>query len=176
VALANQVRSRERKGRRLRSEAEALYRRSLAADPRSAEALLRLGRLLLGTPLAPEAEPLLRRAAEEAADAPERYLGLLFLGRAREEQADPQGAATAYRAALEAWPDSQAARLALARCLERSAGPAAAHALVMASLDASRDPGRPRDPWWSYPFGPRGLARAAAERLWQEVLGRPFGS
>ena len=82
----------------------------------------------------------------------------------------------ADRRALAAWPDGQAARLALARSLEATAGPGAARSVVMASLLDSRSPARQRDPWWSYPFGPDGLAKVLVERLWQTTLGRSFGS
>jgi hypothetical protein len=46
----------------------------------------------------------------------------------------------------------------------------------MASLLDSRKRVREPDPWWSYPFGPGGLAKVALERLWQGTLGRSFGS
>ncbi len=73
------------------------------------------------------------------------------------------------------WPDAQAARLGLARSLERSAGPEAARILVGASLAASRRFDRPEDPWWPYEFGPPGLAKAALDRLWQGALGWTLG-
>jgi tetratricopeptide (TPR) repeat protein len=174
LALGEEVRARERQARRLREEAEALLRETLAADPAQMEARVRLGRVLLTRGHPHEAEPLLQQVAEEARDEQQRYLALLLLGRASEQQENPDAAATLYRRALEAWPDSQAARLALARCLEAPAGPPAARTLVTASLLDSTRPTREPDPWWSYPSGPRGLARAALERLWQRALGRPF--
>ena len=175
LALVEKVRTRDREARRLREEAEALFRETLAADPAQAEARLRLGGVLLAGSRPREAEVVLRQAVEEARDDRQRYLALLFLGRASEQE-DPRSGAAFYRRALEAWPDSQAARLALARCLEASAGPPEAHPLVMASLLDSGRPSREPDPWWSYPFGPRGLAMVAVERLWQATLGRSFGS
>ena len=176
LALGEEVRGQERKARRLRGEAEALFRETLAADPARVEGRLRLGRVLLTDGRPHEAEPLLQQAVEQAPDDQERYLALLLLGRASEQQGSPDDGAAFYRRALEAWPDSQAARLALARCLEASEGPPAAHPLVMAALLDWRKPVREPDPWWSYPSGPRGLAKAALERLWQGALGRPFGS
>ena len=175
LALVEKVRTRDGEARRLGEEAEALFRETLAADPAQAEARLRLGGVLLAGGRAREAEVVLRQAVEEARDNRQRYLALLFLGRASEQEYPRSGAAF-YRRALEAWPDSQAARLALARCLEASAGPPEAHPLVMASLLDSGKPAREPDPWWSYPFGPRGLAMVALERLWQATLGRSFGS
>jgi len=176
LALQEKVRAREAEARRLREEAEALFREALAADPAQAEARLRLGSVLLAEGRPQDAEPVLRQAAEEARDKPQLYLALLFLGRASEMQDKPSDGATFYRRALEAWPESQAARLGLARDLESSAGPPAARALVAASLADSRKETREPDPWWSYPFGPRGLAKTAMERLWQRALGRSFGS
>ena len=176
LALEEKVRTREGEARRLGEEAEALFRQALSADPAQNEAHLRLGRVLLAQSRPHEAEPVLQQAAEQARDNPQRYLALLFLGRASELQDKPNRGATFYRRALEAWPESQAARLALARCLEASAGPTAARPHVMASLLDSSKPAREPDPWWSYPFGPRGLAKVAVERLWQATLGRSFGS
>ncbi|MCG6924107.1 MAG: tetratricopeptide repeat protein [Acidobacteria bacterium] len=175
LALGEEVRTHERKARRLREEAAALFREALDADPAQIEARLRLGGLLLAQGRPQEAEPLLQQVAEQARDNERRYLALLLLGRASELRENPDAAAASYRLALEAWPHSQAARLALARCLEGSAGPSAAHPLVLASLLDSREPAREPDPWWSYPSGPRGLAKVALERLWQGTLGRSFG-
>jgi tetratricopeptide (TPR) repeat protein len=176
LALKEKVRTRESEARRLRAEAETLFREAVAADPGQAEALLRLGSVWLDESRPHDAEPVLLQAVERARDDQQRYLALLFLGRAAELQEKPSDGAMFYRRALEAWPESQAARLALARCLERSAGPSAAQPLVMASLLDSRKEARERDPWWSYPFGPRGLAKAVLERLWQATLRRSFGS
>jgi tetratricopeptide (TPR) repeat protein len=174
LATEEELRTRTGRARRLRGEAEELFRETLAIDPARVEARLRLGHVLLTSGRPGEAVSLLRQAAEQARDSRQRYLALLFLGRASELQEDPNAAATSYRGAVEAWPESQAARLALARSLEASGGPAPARPLVMASLLDSRKPAREPDPWWSYPFGPDGVATAAIERLWQRVLGRPF--
>jgi tetratricopeptide (TPR) repeat protein len=175
LALGEAARAQEDRARRLRGEAETLLREAMAADPALVEARLRLGGVVLALGRPQEAEPFLQQAAEQAADRRQRYLALLLLGRASERKEDSAGGAGFYRRALEAWPESQAARLGLARCLEASAGPSAARPLVMATLLDSRA-GREPDPWWSYPFGPRELAKAMVERLWQGVLGRPFGS
>ena len=176
LALKEKARSREAEAHRQRAQAEAFFRATLAADPSQGEARLRLGGVLLAESRPQEAEAVLRQAAEQARDSQQRYLALLFLGRASELQEKPNDAAAFYRRALEAWPESQAARLALARCFEASAGPPAAQPLVMASLLDSRRQWREPDPWWSYPFGPPGLAKAVAERLWQRAIGRSFGS
>jgi tetratricopeptide (TPR) repeat protein len=171
LALEAQIGGHGNDASRLREEAEARFRRALQNEPALLEARLRLGSVLLLEERPSDAEPVLRDVAERARDDAQRYLALLFLGRARESQGDADEAASLYRHAVETWPESQAARLALARCLEGSAGPSAARPRVKASLLASRKPDRAPDPWWLYPFGPRGMAKAAVERLWQEALG-----
>lgn len=176
LALKEKVRTQDAAARRLREGAEAMFREALAADPDQAEALVRLGHVRLDQGRPQEAEPVLLQAVERARDDRQRYLALLLLGRAADLQEKPAEGAAFYRRALEAWPESQAARLGLARSLESSGGPSAAHPFVMASLVDSTKMAREPDPWWSYPFGPRGLAKAALERLWQATLRRPFGS
>jgi tetratricopeptide (TPR) repeat protein len=177
LALRDKVAGREAQAQKLRREAEGFFRQALEAEPADAEARLRLGGVLLAQGRPQDAEPVLQEAANRAReDAPQRYLAHLFLGRAAEQQQAPDRGAAFYRVALEIWPESQAARLGLGRCLEASGGSAAARPLVKASLLDSRTEGRAPDPWWSYPFGPRGLANRLAERLWQGTLGRSFGS
>ena len=176
LAVDAKVRMRADDAHRLRGEAEALFRDAIAADPGQTEARLRLGRVLLDEGRPQDAAPVLQQAAEQAEDSRQRYLAHLFLGRSAELQDKPKDAVTFYRRAVEAWPESQAARLALARTLEISAGASEAHDLVMASLLDSGKPKREPDPWWSYTFGPRSLAKVLMERLWQAALGRPFAS
>ena len=105
-------------------------------------------------------------------DDRQRYLARLFLGRLAAQGGRQDEAAGFYRRALGAWPDSQAARLALSHALEVVAGPAAARPPVAASLAASQRLDRATDPWWLYPFGPPGVAKAALDRLWKEGLDR----
>ena len=176
LALREKVRTQDAEARRLRAEAEALFREALAADPGQAEALVRLGSVRLDQGRPQEAQPVLVQAVERARDDRQRYLALLLLGRAADLQEKPADGAAFYRRALEAWPESQAARFGLARNLESSGGPSAAHPFVMASLLDSTKVSREPDPWWSYPFGPRDLAKAVLDRLWQATLRRPFGS
>jgi hypothetical protein len=157
---------------RLRREAEAALRTSIHLDPGLTEARLRLGHILLVEGRLAEAEPLLADAEGQAPEGRARYLARLFLGRAAERKGRRGDAAAFYRRALEAWPDGQTALLALAHALEHEAGPAAARALVAASLAASRREDRVPDPWWVYPFGPAGLPTAALDRVWTRGLER----
>lgn len=176
LAFHETARANDGKARDHRREAEALFRQALALSPDLAEARLRLGGVLLAEARPREAEPLLQQGVEEAQDPHHRYLALLFLARAAELQEQTEAGAGFYRRALETRPDSQASRLGLARCLELSGRPPLARELVGQSLLDSTKAGRERDPWWSYSFGPPGLAKTLADRLWQQVLGRAFGA
>ena len=158
-------------GRR-REQAERALRDALALDPGLQEARLRLGQLLVDQGRLAEAEAFLDEVDAGAADDRQRYLARLFLGRLAAARGRVDDAAGFYRRALEAWPDSQAARLALAQALEQSSGPSVAWPLVAGSLAASGRLDRTRDPWWAYLFGPPGQAQASLERLWNEALGR----
>jgi tetratricopeptide (TPR) repeat protein len=151
-------------------DAERFLRDALALDPGLLEARLRLGKLLLDERRTIEAEPLLAEVDARTADDRQRYLARLFLGRVADRRGRPEEAVRSYRRALESWPDSQAARLALAHALEKSSGPAVPPVLVGATLSASRRLVRAPDPWWQYPFGPPGLAMAALDRVWNRTL------
>ena len=161
---------RDSDAQRARAAAEKALRDTLALDPGLQEARLRLGKLLLDVGRAVEAESLLAEVDERGADERQRYLARLFLGRVAERLGRPGEALGLYGRALEAWPDSQAARLALAHALERSSGPAAPRVLVGATLAASRRPDRAEDPWWLYLSGPLELTRATLERVWARAL------
>ena len=140
------LRRRDSDAQRAREAAEKALRDALALDPGLQEARLRLGKLLLDVGRAVEAESLLAEVDERAADDRQRYLARLFLGRVAERLGRPEEALRLYRRALEAWPDSQAARLALAHALERSSGPAAPLVLVGGDprrLPSARPGGRP---------------------------------
>ncbi len=158
-------------GRR-REQAERALSDALALDPGLQEARLRLGQLLVDRGRLVQAESLLDQVEAGAADDRQRYLARLFLGRLAAARGRVDDAVGFYRRALEVWPDSQAARLALAQALEQSSGPSVAWPLVAGSLAASGRLDRTRDPWWAYLFGPPGQAQASLERLWNEALGR----
>jgi len=155
-----------------RDKAERALRDALALDGGLLEARLHLGKLLLDGGRLTEALPLLEDVEAATDDDRQRYLARLFLGRLAEGCGRYDEAAAFYGRALEAWPDTQAARLAFGHCLERSSGPAAARPLVAASLAASQRLDRVADPWWLYPFGPPGLAKAALDRVWTKALDR----
>ena len=172
ASLAEEAGLRHQDAGGLLEDAERFLRDALALDPGLLEARLRLGKLLLDERRTIEAEPLLAEVDARAADDRQRYLARLFLGRVADRRGRPEEAVRSYRRALESWPDSQAARLALAHALEKSSGPAVPPVLVGATLSASRRLVRAQDPWWQYPFGPPGLAMAALDRVWNRTLQR----
>ena len=160
---------RDSEAAREREAAEKALRDALALDPGLQEARLRLGKLLLDEQRAVEAEAPLAEVDERGVDDRQRYLARLFLGRVADRRGRPEEAARLYGRALEAWPDSQAARFAICHAAEKSSGPAAARPLVAATLAASRRPDRAADPWWTWFFGPPGLAKAALDRAWKAL-------
>jgi tetratricopeptide (TPR) repeat protein len=157
---------------RKRDEAERALSDALAIDPGLQEARLRLGQLLVDRGRLVQAESLLDEVEARSADDRQRYLARLFLGRLAVARGRVDDAAGFYRRALEAWPDSQAARLALAQTLEQSSGPSVAWPLVASTLAASGRLDRTPDPWWAYLLGPPGQAQAGLVRLWNEALGQ----
>lgn len=169
LATEKAVQQREGDAARARKDAEKAFRDALAVDPLTHEARLRLGKLLLDEHRTVEALPLLAEADAQVTDDRQRYLARLFLGRAAEQGGRSAEAIRSYRRALEAWPDSQAARLALAHALEKSSGPGASRELVGALLDPSRRREAPSDPWFLYPIGPPGLAQAAFKRVFDRA-------
>jgi tetratricopeptide (TPR) repeat protein len=171
LAVERALLHRDGDASRARRDAEAAFREALALAPETLEARLRLGKLLQDGPHAIEAEPLLAAAEAAATDDRQRYLARLFLGRAQERLGRSDEAIRSYRRAFAAWPDSQAARLALAHALERSSGPAASRGLVQTLLDPIRRPDARPDPWFVYPVGPPGLAQAAFNRVFERQSG-----
>lgn len=155
---------------RAREDAERAFRDALALDRDLPEARLRLGKLLLDVRRTLEAEPLLLEVERKTGEPRQRYLALLFLGRVAERRGQADEAVRKYRRALECWPQSQAARLALAHALEAPLSPLVSRTLVGATLADSLRESRSPDPWWLYPFGPPGLAQTHIERLWDGVL------
>jgi tetratricopeptide (TPR) repeat protein len=134
------------------------------------EARLRLGRIALENGWLKEA----RKGFEEVdktGDERQRYLARLLLGRVAEREGRADEAVASYRRALEAWPESQAATLALAHALEAKSGTAVARTLVATAVLAPRRDDAPVDPWRSYLFGPPGLAAELFERVRERALG-----
>jgi tetratricopeptide (TPR) repeat protein len=171
LATEKALNHRDAEAARARKDAEMAFRDAVTLDPLTHEARLRLGKLLLDTNRVAEAEPLLAEVDAKATTERQRYLARLFLGRAAERSGRSEDAIRSYRRALEAWPDTQTGRLALAQALEKSSGPGAASEVVGALLDAPRSAVQ-SDPWFLFHVGPPGLAQAAFDRVWDPPRGR----
>lgn len=169
LALLQAAEGRTTDARATRERATAAFQDALAVDPSSAEAHLRLGRLLAEDGRLVEAEPLLEQVRREG-DPRQRYLAQLFLARIAERRKDWRAAFQAYSSALESAPDGVAARLGLALQLERQAGIAAARTAVMEALSRGERLDAPADPWSNYPFGDVDATAQALKRLWERVL------
>jgi tetratricopeptide (TPR) repeat protein len=136
-------------------QAEAAFRRALAADPGLGEARLRLGRVLLLRGRAAEAIVEFQQVAREDGSLRRRYLAHLFEGRAHGKRGDAEAAVRAYRAAVAVEPEGQAAWIGLGRALDLVGRGDEAQEAFVAVLGIHRERG---DPWWSY-------ARGDLERL-----------
>ena len=143
-------------------EAEKAYRRVLGAQPAAVEARVRLGRILT---LRGENESAVSTLAEVPASAPPAlvYLARLFEGDALERMAHGADARQRYDAAIRAWPQGQAAPLALAYShYQDGARTDAAARIHDSASDRVADDG---DPWFRYSMGLGSGARAELERL-----------
>ena len=172
LAREHSLRHEESRARSWGNQAEAALRDAIALDGDLLEARLHLGGIRIDRGRLLQAEPRLRDVEAGTSDRRQLYLARLLLGRLEERRGRVEEAIAFYRRALDAWPDSQAAPLALGHAIEVSSSPGAARPLVAATLFASRRLDRSPDPWWLYLFGPPGLARAALDRLWARALDR----
>lgn len=156
-----------RKRHDLQEAARRAFVDALALSPDSAEAGLRLGRVLwqMGRPEA--AKPALEGALRNAADPAHSYLAHLFLGRVLEDQSLWAEAETHYRAAQAAHPRSEVAAVALSHIRLLQGDSESARDLLEAGLEAVA--GRTGfDPWISYlviqtPEGEKVLAELRRE-------------
>jgi VWFA-related protein len=151
-------------GRPYLERAESALARAEELSP-SEETRLRLAhvRWQLGRTAAARAS--LEKLAAETGNAQRRYLAFLFLGGVLEEEGRLEEAAKAYRQALEARPDAQAVRMALAHCLVGLEQVGVARATVDGALERATT----RDPFWSYPWGRSGEADEALAALRTEA-------
>jgi tetratricopeptide (TPR) repeat protein len=147
--------------------AETLLRKALAVDPAFVEAGLRLGRVLTRLDKHDEALTHLQKA-QSSDDPATAYYAHLFAGDATHALGRLDEARRHYQAAIDVFPESQAARLALGVVLRSTGDRAAALAAIEPILGApSRGPDD--DPWWEYYDGDA----AQVDRLLEE-LRAPF--
>jgi len=146
--------------------AERLLRQAIQLDPGLVEAHLRLGRVLLQRGREREAVAELRWVVDNTTDS--RFLALahLFRGQLEEKGGRFQEAVVAYRVALWADSESQAARLALSHALHRLGQPAASAEAARAILQRTLVY---LDPWIAYHYGFPGRFEIALKQLRKEV-------
>lgn len=147
-------------------QAEALFRRALAANPSLAEGHLRLGRVLslLARPV--EAVPELRQVATSNDEDLLRYYAQLFLGAAEEMLAHFDAARNAYTAAAALSPDAQSPRLALSALARRRGDRAGALRELRRAVDPSAQE-QADDPWWTYHVAQARNADDLLDQLWE---------
>jgi len=155
-------------GDRLRSDkrvrAVALYRQALTADPKQAEAHLRLGRVALVAGDRYEARMRLEWVLANAAHPWLTYLAHLFLGELAEQEGLYSSAEGHYEQATHLWPGAQTAALALAALRVRSGSGSGTLRLLGPRFDGTHGPVH-RDPWLDYEFANSDRAHAALEAL-----------
>jgi tetratricopeptide (TPR) repeat protein len=129
------------------AEAQRFFSTALALDPRLVEARVRLGRVLALRGRIAEAITQLRQASLAETEPLIRFYGFLFLGSALEKQRDYPLARDAYTRALDLFPHSRSANLALARLEWRFGDAEAMTGRLTAALDPADGTG---DPWQTY--------------------------
>ena len=151
------------------TEAERLFRRTLAAAPSFVEARVRLARLLLlrghrGEAL-DEAEAALRAAPERTV----RFYADMIAGRASRMLGRNEAAAAHFSEAVALFPDAQSALLAASHLsMTRAHADAALAALDRLSKLDDEAP-FDRDPWWSYRWCAGRDTDALLAAMWASV-------
>jgi tetratricopeptide (TPR) repeat protein len=128
--------------------AAARLRRGLELNPQHAEARIHYGRVLTLTGRRVDAIETLRRALPLTKDPLLQYYAQIFLGAAFEAASDATAARSAYRAALELFPQAQVPRLALSELAASSGDRTEARTVLEPMLSAAD--GVPADPWSTY--------------------------
>ncbi len=154
-------------------EALALYRRALGVQPVYVQTRLRFAWVLSQLGQIDEARAELELAAAGAEDASERYLSELFLARVAEQAGDGETAIRHYRQAIEARPDSQAARIGLVHAIGRSDDGARVPPQLGELLAQPWPRSVSSDPWWRYPFGDSERGVRLLDALRRRLVGTP---
>jgi tetratricopeptide (TPR) repeat protein len=144
--------------------AVASYQQAIDTGGASAEAHLRVARILLHLGRLDAAETHLSQALALAPDPRQTYLIALFLADLRERQQRTADAMAAYARALAAWPGAQAAVVGLAR-LRAMNGAVDAARTTLSRIYAERDMRERSDPWMGYVGGQGWRVPAALDAL-----------
>lgn len=131
-------------------DAEDLFRRAVALDPRASEAHLRLGHVLLARGKPREAVEELARADNQNGDPVLHYYAALFLGVAQEALGQLDEARDSYARAARIAPRAQSPYLALSALAIRRGDRAGAVRELEPMLAFAPEPFGRDDPWWIY--------------------------
>lgn len=145
--------------------AEGLLRRALVLNPTLLEARLRLAHVLIEQGEHDEGRVLSAQVAAKSSDQTIKYYALLFSGEALSSLGRTVDAATSFQAAIDLFPDAQAARMGLASAL-RTVGDNA-QALDVLTPTLTKEPSRRErdDPWSEYYEGDATQMHALLEEL-----------
>jgi VWFA-related protein len=139
-----------------------LYELAMKYPDTALEARVRAARFLYGMGQFDRGLALLKEITTPAADLELRYFTHLVRGQLLRGSGRPDEAAAAFRAALEAWPGAQSARVALMTLQvvrgNRDEAAALADEVQVAPADQY-------DPWWTYLLGDYRLYPAILTRL-----------
>ncbi len=148
------------------NRAAMFLRQSLAADDSNTIARLHLGRVESLRQRPDDALALLEQTAA-AQDSATGYLALLFIAAVHERQGSLGAAGDAYRAAIDRFPRSHAAYIALSALLQRSGHADESRAVLGRVVDAAV--ASRREPWWSYLAEHQSVNVERFDRLRQEA-------
>jgi hypothetical protein len=135
------------------TDAEAFFRRALAANPELIEGRLRLGHVLLARGKIQEAADELRMTAPAPDEPVLRYFTALFLGAAEEGLGRFDSAREQYLRAAALYPGAQSPHLALSALTARLGDRSGAWTSMQRVFERSAGSAvRPvvDDPWWNY--------------------------
>ena len=138
-----------------------LYEQAIKFPETAVEARVRAARFLYGMGEFDRGLALLKEMSTPAADLELRYLTQLVRGQLLRGSGRQEEAAAAFRAALQAWPGAQSARVALMTLQmvrgNRDEAAALSEEIQVAATDQY-------DPWWTYWLGDY--------RIYPAILGR----
>jgi tetratricopeptide (TPR) repeat protein len=140
-------------------------RQSVAAAPENVTARLHFGRVLMMRKADDEALRVLAQVRDETSDRATAYLAILFSGGVYERKGLLDEAATAYRKAIERFPEAHSAYVALSEVLQASGHGDEARVVLREMLVSNVDR---HEPWAWYFLEPRAVARARLAALFAE--------
>jgi tetratricopeptide (TPR) repeat protein len=146
--------------------AAAYYERAIQADPRFAEAHVRLARLLDLKGRDAEGLDHIRLAIDSAPETAVLFYAHLFAARSSETLGQVSDADAHARSALELFPEAQSALLAASQTALHKGDVDRAQLLFGQLADQEGPLSSDRDPWIIYPYGPGRNVQTLLAQLW----------